>query len=151
MIIILKPGATKKDADEIIGRIASLGLKPLYMPGTERTVLGAIGDERVLGTLHIENHPLVERVSPVLTPYKLVSREIHPRDTVVRIGQGARGRAAFHGDRRTLRGGRLPSDASHGPGRETGRRQMPARRSLQAPDESVQLSGAGTGGPPDSP
>jgi 3-deoxy-7-phosphoheptulonate synthase len=86
MIIVLKPEATKKDAQEIIRRIAALGLKPLYMPGTERTVLGAIGDERVIGKLHIENHPLVERVSPVLTPYKLVSREIHPRDTVVRIG-----------------------------------------------------------------
>ena len=85
MIIILKPGATKKDADEILRRIAAVGLKPLYMPGTERTVLGAIGDERVLGKLHIENHPLVERVSPVLTPYKLVSREIHPKDTIVRI------------------------------------------------------------------
>ena len=86
MIIVLKPEATKKDAQEIIRRIAALGLKPLYMPGTERTVLGAIGDERVIGKLRIENHPLVERVSPVLTPYKLVSREIHPRDTVVRIG-----------------------------------------------------------------
>jgi 3-deoxy-7-phosphoheptulonate synthase len=86
MIIVLKPEATKKDAQEIIRRIAALGLKPLYMPGTERTVLGAIGDERVLGKLHIENHPLVERVSPILTPYKLVSRDFHPRDTVVRIG-----------------------------------------------------------------
>ena len=85
MIIILKPGATKKDADEILRQIAAVGLKPLYMPGTERTVLGAIGDERILGKLHIENHPLVERVSPVLTPYKLVSREIHPKDTIVRI------------------------------------------------------------------
>ncbi|MBI4839858.1 MAG: 3-deoxy-7-phosphoheptulonate synthase [candidate division NC10 bacterium] len=85
MIIILKPGATKKDADEIIRQIAAVGLKPLYLPGTERTVLGAIGDERILGKLHLENHPLVERLSPVLTPYKLVSREIHPRDTVVKI------------------------------------------------------------------
>ena len=86
MIIVLKPKATKKDAQEIIRRIAALGLKPLCMPGTERTVLGAIGDERVLGKLHIENHPLVERVSPILTAYKLVSRDFHPRDTVVRIG-----------------------------------------------------------------
>ena len=86
MIIVLKPGSTKKDADEILRRISAVGLKPLYMPGTERIVLGAIGDERILGTLHIENHPLVEKISPVLTPYKLVSREIHPRDTIVRIG-----------------------------------------------------------------
>lgn len=85
MIIVLKPNATKEDADEILGQIAALGLKPLYMPGTERTVLGAIGDERVLGKLHLESHPLVERVTPILTPYKLVSREAHPADTIVKI------------------------------------------------------------------
>ncbi|MDD5094574.1 MAG: 3-deoxy-7-phosphoheptulonate synthase [Dehalococcoidia bacterium] len=86
MIIILKPTATKQDADEIIARIDGLGLKPLYMPGTERTVLGAIGDERVLASLHLESHPLVERITPILTPYKLVSRDMHPANTVVEIG-----------------------------------------------------------------
>lgn len=86
MIIVLKPAATKADADEIIGQITALGLKPLYLPGVERTVLGAIGDERVLAGLHLESHPLVERVTPILTPYKLVSREMHPADTVVMIG-----------------------------------------------------------------
>lgn len=86
MIIILKPNATKQDADEILEQIASSGLKPLYMPGTERTVLGALGDERVLGKLHLESHPLVERITPILTPYKLVSREAHPDDSVVHIG-----------------------------------------------------------------
>jgi 3-deoxy-7-phosphoheptulonate synthase len=86
MIIVLKPAATKKDADEIIARIAALGLKPLYMPGTERTVLGAIGDERVIAGLHLESHPLVEKITPILTPYKMVSRDLHPEDTIVRIG-----------------------------------------------------------------
>lgn len=86
MIIILKPSATKKEAKEIIGQIESLGLKPLYMPGTERTVLGAIGDERVIASLHLESHPLVERITPILTPYKLVSRELHPKNSVVKIG-----------------------------------------------------------------
>jgi 3-deoxy-7-phosphoheptulonate synthase len=86
MIIVLKPNATKADADEILSQIEASGLKPLYMPGTERTVLGAIGDERVLGKLHLESHPLVERVTPILTPYKLVSREAHPANTIVSIG-----------------------------------------------------------------
>jgi len=86
MIIILRPEATKQDADEIIAQIDGLGLKPLYMPGTERTVLGAIGDERVLASLHLESHPLVERITPILTPYKMVSRDIHPADTVVDVG-----------------------------------------------------------------
>ena len=86
MIIILKPGTDKKTVQEILDHIAESGLKPLHMPGEERVVLGAIGDERVLGKLHLENHPSVEEVKPVLAPYKMVSREVHPDDTVVSIG-----------------------------------------------------------------
>lgn len=86
MIIVLKPAASRKDADEIIGRIEALGLKPLYMPGTERTVLGALGDERAIAGLHLESHPMVEQIAPILTPYKMVSREIHPENTVVNVG-----------------------------------------------------------------
>lgn len=86
MIIILKPGTDKKTVQELLDHIAESGLKPLHMPGKERVVLGAIGDERVLGKLHLENHPSVEEVKPVLAPYKMVSREVHPSDTVVSIG-----------------------------------------------------------------
>jgi len=86
MIIVLKRDATKDQADELLARIAALGLKPLYMPGTERTVLGALGDERVLESLHLDGHPAVERVQAILAPYKLVSREMHPHDTVVDLG-----------------------------------------------------------------
>lgn len=83
MIILLKYGASKQDADEIVGQISSMGLKPLYMPGVERTVIGAIGDERILEKLHLENHPAVDRVDKILTPYKLVCRDLHPVDTIV--------------------------------------------------------------------
>jgi 3-deoxy-7-phosphoheptulonate synthase len=86
MIIVLKPHATAAHADEMVRDIAALGLKPLHMPGTERVVLGALGDERVLERLHLEGHPLVESVKPILAPYKLVARELHPADTVVSIG-----------------------------------------------------------------
>jgi len=86
MIIVLKPQATKAHADEILERIDALGLKPLYMPGTERVVLGALGDERILEQLHLDSHPMVESVQRILAPYKLVSREMHPHDTVVDLG-----------------------------------------------------------------
>ena len=86
MIIVLKPQADKKVADEILAKIEEKGLKPLYMPGSERVVLGALGDERILATLHLENHPMVEKVTSILAPYKLVSRELHPHDSVVEIG-----------------------------------------------------------------
>ena len=83
MIIVLKEKTSESQAKEILDRIEKLGLKPLYMPGSERVVIGALGDERVLGNLHLESHPLVESVKPILAPYKLVSREMHAHDTVV--------------------------------------------------------------------
>ena len=85
MIIVLKPQATEADANEILDKIASLGLKPLYMPGIERTVLGALGDERILNQLHLDAYPMVDEVKPVLSPYKLVSRELQAHDSIVSI------------------------------------------------------------------
>lgn len=85
MIIVLKPKATKEDADELLKHIENSGLKPLYLPGDERIVIGALGDERILGKLHLESHPMVESLKPILAPYKLVSREMHPEDTVVQL------------------------------------------------------------------
>ncbi len=86
MIIVLKPHATKEHAEELMRRIAALGLRPLYMPGQERVVLGALGDERALESLHLDSDPLVESVKAILAPYKLVGREIHPHDTIVDLG-----------------------------------------------------------------
>lgn len=85
MIIILKPQASENDAQEILDKIASLGLKPLYMPGIERTVLGALGDERILSQLHLDAYPMVDEIKPVLSPYKLVSRELQAHDSIVSI------------------------------------------------------------------
>jgi len=94
MIIVMKPEATQETVDQLLGRIAAKGLTPLHMPGSERVVLGALGDERVLAELGLEAEPSVESVKPILAPYKLVSRELHPHDTVVSIGG-----ASFGGER----------------------------------------------------
>jgi 3-deoxy-7-phosphoheptulonate synthase len=95
MIIVLKPEATADTAREILDRISEKGLKPLHMPGSERVVLGALGDERVLAELALDGHPMVESIKPILAPYKLVSRELHPHDTVVRFGKTAIGGRGF--------------------------------------------------------
>ena len=95
MIIVLKPEASPDHAETILARIAAAGLKPLHMPGSERVVLGALGDERILAELRIEGDPMVESVKPILAPYKLVSRELHPHDTIVRIGGMAIGGPVF--------------------------------------------------------
>lgn len=100
MIIVLKPDAPAETSDDLLKQIADKGLQPLHLPGTERVVLGALGDERVLAELRLESHPHVESVKPILQPYKLVSRELHPHDTIVKIGNlaiGGRGFAVIAG------------------------------------------------------
>jgi 3-deoxy-7-phosphoheptulonate synthase len=95
MIIVLKPEATPETAEALLALISERGLTPLHMPGVERVVLGALGDERVLAELNLEGHPMVESVKPILAPYKLVSRELHPHDTIVKIGGVPFGGRAF--------------------------------------------------------
>ena len=86
MIIVLKPTATKKQVDHLLQRIKELGLKPMVSKGTERTIIGVIGSEDVLRVQPLEVIPGVEKVMPVLKPYKLVSREFKPEPSVVSTG-----------------------------------------------------------------
>ncbi len=95
MIIVMKPEASKQSVDALLEKIAARGLTPLHMPGSERVVLGALGDERVLAELGLEAHPDVESVKPILSPYKLVGRDMHPHDTLVRIGAATFGGGRF--------------------------------------------------------
>jgi 3-deoxy-7-phosphoheptulonate synthase len=95
MIIVMKPNVPDDAVQELLERIEAKGLRPLHMPGSERVVLGALGDERVLADLALENHPYVEAVKPILAPYKLVSRELHPHDTIVNIGGVSIGGSRF--------------------------------------------------------
>ena len=57
MIIVMKPNVPDDAVTELLERIEAKGLKPLHMPGSERVVLGALGDERVLADLGLEHHP----------------------------------------------------------------------------------------------
>lgn len=95
MIIVLKPEATEADAKAILDQIESVKLKPLYMPGTERIVLGALGDERVLNSLNITANPMVENVKPILSNYKQVSREMQSHDSQVKFGDITIGGGSF--------------------------------------------------------
>ncbi len=85
MIIVLRARATEEEVAQVCRRIEALGLTPHLSRGVERTIIGAIGDERILLDKAIEALPMVERVLPVLKPYKLASRDFHPENTVVTI------------------------------------------------------------------
>lgn len=77
MIIVMKPGASKKKLQEVIDRIEELGYTPHIIHGETRNVIGAIGDERGKTRLqYLEALPGVERVVPILRPYKLASIEV---------------------------------------------------------------------------
>ena len=77
MIIVMQPNASKKQLKEVLQRIEELGYKPHVIHGETRNVIGAIGDERGKARLqYLEALPGVERVVPILRPYKLASIEI---------------------------------------------------------------------------
>ncbi len=86
MIIVMKRTATEQDIKSMIQHVESLGLKPNVLRGTERTVIAAIGEERVAGIGSLESGPGVDEVLPILAPYKLASRELKPDPTVVTAG-----------------------------------------------------------------
>src|SRR5512145_1078963 len=89
MIIVMAAGAAKKDTQAVIEKIRELGYTPHTIRGKTRNVIGAIGDERGKFILQsLESLPGVERVVPILKPYKLASREVKPERTVVRIAPG---------------------------------------------------------------
>src|SRR3990172_13017748 len=83
MIIVLKPQATEGEIAQIVKTIESFGLAVHLSKGTERTIIGAIGDERALQERPLEAFPCVEKVLPILKPYKLASREFKPEGSVV--------------------------------------------------------------------
>lgn len=86
MIIVLRPDATEEQIDHIVKKLKGLGLQAHISKGTERTVIGAIGDESVLRTLPLEAVPGVESVHQILKPYKLASREFKKENSVIKVG-----------------------------------------------------------------
>lgn len=88
MIIVLRPDATEDQINHIIEKVQRLGLKPHVSKGVERTIIGVIGPEDVLRVTPLEVFPGVEKVMPVLAPYKLVSREFKPQYSVIDLDKG---------------------------------------------------------------
>jgi 3-deoxy-7-phosphoheptulonate synthase len=87
MIIVTKPDATEAQIEHIVERIVEWGFKADISRGAIRTVIGVIGPEDTIREKPIAAIPGVESVTPVLKPYKLVSREFRGgNDSVVKIG-----------------------------------------------------------------
>lgn len=92
MIIVMRKGATEAQVTDVIERVRGAGFGVHLSRGEERTIIGAIGgDRRVLSDLNLEALPGVERITPISKPYKLASRDFHPVDTVIQIGNATVG------------------------------------------------------------
>jgi len=86
MIVVMNSGASRQEIDQVLGRLENLGFKIHLSEGVERTIIGAIGDKTILNEVAIEAMPGVEKVVPILQPYKLVSRTFKAHDSVVKVG-----------------------------------------------------------------
>ncbi len=86
MIVIMQHGAPDGQIDHVIERIEQLGLTPHVSRGQFRTIIGAIGDKQPAHQQILESLEGVERVVPIMKPYKLASREFHEADTEVDVG-----------------------------------------------------------------
>jgi 3-deoxy-7-phosphoheptulonate synthase len=87
MMIVMKPTATDDQVQAVIERIESVGAQAHPSRGEEVTVIGAIGDREHVARLGLEAHEGVEKVVPILKPYKLAGRQIKgDQRTVLEIG-----------------------------------------------------------------
>ncbi len=91
MIIVMEPRATREQLDSVVKKIQDAGLGTHLSVGVERTVIGVVGDSHTKELLRqsLEATPGVERVVPILQPFKLVIREFKSANTVVEV-KGAR-------------------------------------------------------------
>jgi 3-deoxy-7-phosphoheptulonate synthase len=85
MIIVLKAGATGQEVGLVEEKIRAYGLAAHTSRGVERTIIGAIGDERKMQPEAFEGMECVEKVLRILKPYKIVSRDFQKEDTVITV------------------------------------------------------------------
>ncbi len=85
MIIIMKMSATHQDIETVLTRLHKGGWKTHISKGEERTIIGVIGDERQLDQGALSRMDGVDRVVPVLRPFKLASRDFKPEDSKISI------------------------------------------------------------------
>ncbi len=86
MMIVMKAAASEAEIDRVIERIEEAGAVAHPSRGEEITVIGAIGDREHIGRLELEGAPGVEKVVPILKPYKLASRQLRAEPSIFEIG-----------------------------------------------------------------
>ena len=85
MIIVIKPKTEEKDIQHVAGKIKRMGLKAHISRGKKITVIGALGDERLVKVDQLKAIACVDKVMPIMKPYKLASREFKKEDTIINV------------------------------------------------------------------
>jgi len=85
MIIVMKMAATEEDVQGVVQRVQEMGFRAHLSQGEERTIIGVIGDERPVDQDPLLRMHGVERIVPILRPFKLASRDFQPADSVFRL------------------------------------------------------------------
>lgn len=86
MIIVMNHNAPQATIDRVVAEIERMGSKAHLSRGQFRTVIGAVGEEGGIDQNHLASLDGVEKVVPIMKPYKLASREFHEDDSIVEIG-----------------------------------------------------------------
>lgn len=91
MLIVMKADATEREIENVLSVITEMGLRPHSLPGAQRTAIGITGNQGAVDASRFENLPGVAEAIRVSKPYKLISLDLRPEKTVVRIGDASIG------------------------------------------------------------
>ena len=86
MIVVMSHRASDSEIEAVLTRLEKIGFQIHLSRGVERTIIGAIGDRSTVGEISLEAMPGVEKVVPIIQPYKLASRTFQEHNTVIRVG-----------------------------------------------------------------
>lgn len=86
MIIVMDKNATEEQIQAVEDKLAQMGFKSHIIQGVKKRVIGAIGDKQSISIEQIERMQGVESVMRIMRPFKLVSKEVNPDDTTIRVG-----------------------------------------------------------------
>ncbi len=99
MIVVMKTGSSSKEVEHVVQLVREMGLKENVIVGTERTVVAVIGNDRFKDRTAMESVPGVEKVVPILAPYKMASVEVKRERTIVPMLRDPKTNATIGGKR----------------------------------------------------
>jgi 3-deoxy-7-phosphoheptulonate synthase len=91
MLIVMKSDATAPDVEKVLAVIEALGFRGHALPGESRTAIGVTGNKGAIDPAHFENLPGVAEAIRVTQPYKLISKDLRPERSVIKVGNSSIG------------------------------------------------------------